>query len=92
MPLYHIHVSKGHKTVDPKASELPDAEAAKRHAERIADGLAAISSGFGVSHLRDWHVRVTDKNGKRIAQYEVSKVTHASATPGRSDAQRKLRA
>jgi Domain of unknown function (DUF6894) len=92
MPLYHFHVAKGHKTVDPRAIELPDAESAKRYAERIADGLSARNTRFGVGSLRDWHVRVTDRNGQPVAQYKVSKMVHAGATPGRSDVQRRLRA
>jgi Domain of unknown function (DUF6894) len=72
MPLYQIQVAKGRQRVDSRAIELPDSETAKRHAERLANGLTTLNSEFGVGrHLRDWHVRVTDKHGKMLARYEV---------------------
>ena len=72
MPLYHIQVAKGHQRVDSKTVELPDSETAKRQAERLANGLTTLNSEFGVGrHLRDWHVRLTDQQGKMLARYEV---------------------
>jgi hypothetical protein len=91
MPLYHIHVANGGKKIDPRAVELPDAESAKRHAERIAAGLTALSSGFGVSRLRDCQVKVTDKKGRTLARYDLCGARQFGATPGRSEVQRRLR-
>ena len=71
MPLYHFRIAKGEKIVDPNGIELPDADAAKRHAERLAGGLTLLSSGFGIRHLRDWYVQVMDEGGNTLVRYEV---------------------
>ena len=73
MPMYHVHVAKEGKTFDPKAVELPDSKAVKRHAKHIAEGLTALSSGFGVGSLRDCQVKVTDTDGKTVARYDLGK-------------------
>jgi hypothetical protein len=74
MPMYHVHVAKEGKTFDPKAVELPDTRSAKRHAKRVAEGLTALSSGFGVGSLRDCQVKVTDREGRTVARYDLCKV------------------
>ena len=71
MPLYHVHVAKGRKAVDPRAVELPDVESAKRYAERLAGGLTMLSRGFGIRYLGDWYVQVTDGRGKTLTQCHV---------------------
>jgi hypothetical protein len=73
MPMYNVHVAKEGKTFDPKPVELPDVKSAKRHAEQVAEGLTALSSGFGVGSLRDCQVKVTDANGRTVARYDLSK-------------------
>ena len=73
MPLYHVHVAKEGKTFDPKPVELPDTESAKRHAEQVAEGLTALSSGFGVGSLRKCQVKVTDTKGRTVARYDLRK-------------------
>jgi hypothetical protein len=70
MPLFHFHIAKGEKTIDPKGIELPDAEAAKEHAE-LAGGLTLLSNGFGIRHLRDWYVHVMDERGNTLTRCEV---------------------
>ena len=72
MPTFYFHLANGRKLLDPRGIDLPDQDAAKRHAERLAGGLTAVSREFGgISHLRDWHVQVTDERGKMLAQCEV---------------------
>jgi len=73
MPLYHVHVAKEGKTFDPKPVELPDTESAKRHAEQVAKGLTALSSGFGVGSLRECQVKVTDTKGRTVVRYDLCK-------------------
>jgi hypothetical protein len=73
MPRYHVHVAKKGKTFDPQAVELPDAKSVKRHAKQLAEGLTALSSGFGVGSLRDCQVKVTDTEGKTVARYDLGK-------------------
>jgi hypothetical protein len=87
MPLYHLYVTKGQKKLDRKVIGLPNAESAKRHAERLANGLTVLSRGFGATHLADWHVQVTDEKGNTLARCDL-----AHTSPGRSDVQRRLRA
>jgi hypothetical protein len=77
MPLFHFRIAKGEKTVDPKRVELPDAEAAKEHAERLASGLTLLSNGFGIRHLRDWHVQVMDERGNALTRCEVRPIAAA---------------
>ncbi len=77
MPLFHFRIAKGDKVVDPKGIELPDADAARRHAERLAGGLTLLSRGFGVRHLRDWYVQVTDERGNTLARCEVRPIPAA---------------
>ncbi len=74
MPMYHVQVAKEGKTFDPRSVELPDAKSAKRHAEQVAEGLTALSSGFGVGSLRNCQVKVTDAKGRMVARYDLSKV------------------
>jgi hypothetical protein len=33
--------------------------------------LTVLSSGFGIRHLRDWCVQVTDQRGNTLAHCEV---------------------
>jgi hypothetical protein len=73
MPLYHFHVVKGRKKLDPNAIELPNDESAKRHGEHLADGLTTLSRGFGIRYLGDWHVAVTDAKGKSVTRCEVGR-------------------
>ena len=92
MPMYHVHIARDGKTFDPKAVELPDAESAKHHGQRLAEGLTTISSGFGVGGLRDCHVKLTDTKGRTLARYALCKTQKPGTSPGRSDVQRRLRA
>jgi hypothetical protein len=71
MPHYNIRIAKGRKVVNPVGVELPNREAAKRHAEKRADGLTVLSRGFGMRHLGDWHVQVLDEYGKIVVRCEV---------------------
>ncbi len=89
--LYRIHVTKAGRMVDPTTKDLPDAETAKHHAECLARSLTALRSNFRVDHLHDWHVGVTDENGKTLGVYQILKSSPASS-PGRSQVQRRLRA
>jgi hypothetical protein len=73
MPMYHVHVAKEGKTFLPKLVEFPDTKSAKRHAKRVAEGLTALTSGFGVGSLRDCQVRVTDTEGRTVARYDLCK-------------------
>jgi hypothetical protein len=82
MPLYHFHVVKGRKKLDPNAIELPNDESAKRHGEHLADGLTTLSRGFGIRYLGDWHVAVTDAKGNSVTRCEVGMMRHVN-TPGR---------
>ena len=92
MPLYHVHVAKEGKTFDPKPVELPDCRSAKRHGKQVAEGLTALTSGFGVSSLRDCDVKVTDTEGKTVARYNLSNAQQGGRTLGQSsDVQRRLR-
>jgi hypothetical protein len=91
MPLYHVHVAKEGKTFDPKPVELPDIKSAKSHAERVAEGLTTLCTGFDVGSLRDCQVEVTDTKGRTVARYDLSKAQKLGGTPGRSDVQRRLR-
>jgi hypothetical protein len=89
MPMYHVHIARDGKTLEPNAVELPDAE---RHAERPAEGLTTMSSGFGVGGLRDCHVKLTDTKGRTLARYALGKTQKRGTSPGRSEVQRRLRA
>ena len=91
MTLYHIHLANRARTINPKTVDLPDAETAKHHAECLARSLTALRSEFSVDHLHDWQVRLTDKNGKTLGRYQISKLA-AGRSPGRSDLQRRPRA
>ena len=91
MPLYHLHVVKGREKVDPRAVELPNDKSAKRHAKQLAAELTRLSPGFGIRHLEDCHVDVTDAKGKWVGGCDVDKLSIGS-TPGRSRVQQRLRA
>jgi Domain of unknown function (DUF6894) len=91
MPMYHVHVAKEGKLFDPKPVELPDTKSAKRHGKQVAEGLTALTSGFGVSSLRDCEVKVTDTEGKTVARYTLANAQQGGRTPGGSDVQRRLR-
>jgi hypothetical protein len=90
MPLYHFRMAKGPKIIDHNGIELPDAAAAKRHAEKLAQGLTAISADFGgIRHLLDWRIEVTDERGKTLAQCEVPHARGRAAAPGELDLTRR---
>jgi hypothetical protein len=73
MPMYQVHVAKQGKSFDPEAVELPDTKTAKRHAKTLAEGLTALSGGFGVGSLRDCQVKVIDTEGRTVARYTLGK-------------------
>jgi hypothetical protein len=52
MPMYDIHIAKEGKTFDPRPAELPDTKSAKHHARRVAGGVSALSSRFGMTWAR----------------------------------------
>jgi hypothetical protein len=90
MALYHFRMAKGPKIIDHNGIELADADAAKRHAETLADGLTAVSADFGgLRHLLDWCIEVTDERGKTLAQCEVPHVRGRAAAPVQADLTRR---
>jgi hypothetical protein len=90
MPLYHFRMAKGPKIIDHNGIELPDAQAAKRHAETLARGLTATSAAFGgLRHLLNWCIEVTDEGGTTLAQCEVPHVRRRAAAPDQTDLNRK---
>ena len=91
MPMYHVHVAKEGKTFDPKAVELPDTKSVKRHAKRVAEGLTALSSGFGVGSLAIARSRSPTRMEGQSPDTTFAWRSNAAATSGRSDVQRRLR-
>jgi hypothetical protein len=78
MPHYHFHIAKEQKLVDHSTIELSNAEAAKRHAHRLAGSLTALSQGLGgLRHLGGWYVQVTDERGNMLARCEVKAMVGA---------------
>ena len=69
---------KGPKIIDHNGIELPDAQAAKRHAETLARGLTATSAAFGgLRHLLNWCIEVTDE-----ARNDVGAMRSAACAQG----------
>ncbi len=90
MPLYHFRMAKGPKIIDHTGIELPDAQAARRHAETLARGLTATSATFGgLRHLLNWRIEVTDERGKTLAHCEVPHTRARAAAPDPADLNRK---
>jgi hypothetical protein len=66
MPIYRFHIaSDGSRISDPHGIELPDTEAANRHARQLAQGLATITGP------RSSFVEITDKHGVLIARIQI---------------------
>ena len=43
MPIYHFHISDGHKLHDPRGVDLPSDDVACRYGEQLAQGYAPIT-------------------------------------------------
>jgi hypothetical protein len=43
MPIYHFHLTNGHKLIDPRGLELPTLEAAIRYAQGLARSFGPVS-------------------------------------------------
>jgi uncharacterized protein DUF6894 len=46
MPIYHFHVTDGRRLLDPRGLDLPDAEAAARYGQQLAEGFASVVSAI----------------------------------------------
>ena len=62
----------GHTLLDPRGTDLPDAEAAVQHGNQLARGFVhtvRVLNGEGVRST--WHVQVTDEDGHTLGRFEV---------------------
>ena len=58
MRRYHCHIVEGARVFDSLGTALPDDEAARAHAEKVADGFAKV--------FRATAVRVTNDRGEVV--------------------------
>ena len=62
MPRYHFNVEDGQSVVDPEGTVLPDLQAARREAVRLAAGLLDDNAAeFWATG--EWNLVVTDDTG-----------------------------
>jgi hypothetical protein len=73
MPRYFFHCSMGHSDTlkDEEGGQLPDDEAARQQAERIAGELAEPKAGQEDSSWQGWSIRVVDEAGREVVSLPV---------------------
>ena len=62
MPRYHFNVYDGHAEMDVDGTELPDIDAARADALRLAGAIIA-DAGARADLGEEWRVEVTDDTG-----------------------------
>ena len=80
MPRFHFNVYDGVSDIDKEGVELPDWEAARAEAVRVAgqiikDGAKRIALG------EDWRLEVTDHKGLILFRMDFN-IMETAATPG----------
>jgi hypothetical protein len=73
MPRYFLHCSRGESDTikDETGSQLPNDDAARRQAERIAGELAEPKAGQEDASWQGWSVRVVDEVGREVFSLPV---------------------
>jgi hypothetical protein len=73
MPRYFFHCSMGDRDTikDETGSQLPDDDAARRQAERIAGELAEPRAAREDASWQGWSVRVVDEVGREVCSVPV---------------------
>jgi hypothetical protein len=66
MPRYFFHVMDGQATIDEDGTELPDVDAARKEAIRIAGEILASGDADGLLAECPWHMTVVDDERKTI--------------------------
>jgi hypothetical protein len=70
MPIYHFHLCDGHRLLDPRGIDLPDAKAAAQHGDDLAKGLVNSAHALsGQGRRSNWHV--TDEDGHTLGRFDV---------------------
>jgi len=67
MPRFHFHVHDGCSTLDPEGTELPDPQAARLEAIRIAGDILKHDA-HRIALGEDWRIEVTDDTGLILFQ------------------------
>ena len=68
-PLYHFNIPDL-QVHDPHGLELPNAEAARRHAERLAEGIATVARSLNAG--TETFVEAVDETGTTVARLMVN--------------------
>lgn len=72
MPVYHFHLCDGHRLLDPRGVDLPDAEAAAHHGDQLAKGFVDAARALsGEGHQSNWHIHVTDEDGHTLGRFDI---------------------
>ena len=67
MPRFHFHVHDGCSVLDPEETELPDPQAARLEAIRIAGDILKHDA-HRIALGEDWRIEVTDHTGLILFQ------------------------
>ena len=67
MPRFHFHVHDGYSELDTEGTELPDAQAARLEAIRIAGDILKHDA-HRIALGEDWRIEVTDATGLILFQ------------------------
>lgn len=67
MPRFHFHVHDGCSTLDTEGTELPDPQAARLEAIRIAGDILKHDA-HRIALGEDWRIEVTDDTGLILFQ------------------------
>ena len=67
MPRFHFHVHDGCSVLDPEGTELPDPQAARLEAIRIAGDILKHDA-HRIALGEDWRIEVTDHTGLILFQ------------------------
>ncbi len=73
MPRFHFYVHDGKDSLDQEGIDLPDAQTARTEAIRLAGGMLLDRASL-IHDDREWHLSVTDENGKPLVCIDVKVV------------------
>ena len=71
MPKYHFHMKGPTLVADEDGTELPDEQAARRHAKRVAWEVSTNADGFLGSEWSEWSMSVEDETGVELFTFSM---------------------
>ena len=78
MPMYYFHLRDQDTVQDVDGTELADIDAARAHAEVVAQELKFETNTFLDEEWSRWSMHVEDAEGLELFSFEMSQVPHGN--------------